>query len=239
MTPSRWRKFRKATTLSGPDLAVRQVLLRLSQLGLNPGHIVDIGANHGNWSRTALSVFPQARMSLFEPQKRLAPFLKDLAERPDVVIHYKGCGAFDGAAPFTFHDRDDSCSFVYAAEQAQQRGFSQSQIDICRLDTALTGGPFGPAKIVKIDAEGLDLEVLEGATETLRGTEVVLAEASVANPDYPNSVSSVVQKMHSLGFRLFDVTDLNRTPQRQLLWLVEAAFIRVGSAIDTAGSQYK
>jgi len=44
--------------------------------------------------------------------------------------------------------------------------------------------------------------------------------------------------MDCLGFRLFDLTDLNRTPTRNLLWLVEAVFVRKGSAIDEAASTF-
>ena len=96
----------------------------------------------------------------------------------------------------------------------------------------------GAADIVKIDAEGLDLQVLDGAGETLSTTEIVLIEASVSNPDYPNSALAVIQKMDCLGFRLFDLTDLNRTPHRNLLRLVEAVFERKGSAIDEAASTF-
>ena len=207
-------------------------------MGMTPKHIVDIGGNHGGWSRTALSVFPYAQLSIFEPQYRLAKHLADLERNSNVAIHYKGVGNFDGTAPFTFHDRDDSCSFVYAAEDAQERGFTQSEVEICQLDTAMADCAFGTPDIVKIDAEGLDLQVLDGAGGTLRTTEIVLVEASVSNPDYPNSVLAVVQKMDQLGFRLFDLTDLNRTPNRKLLWLVEAVFVRKGSTTDVASSTF-
>ena len=60
----------------------------------------------------------------------------------------------------------------------------------------------------------------------------------MSNPDYPNSVIAVIQKMDCLGFRLFDLTDLNRTPNRNLLWLVEAVFVRKGSVIDVAASTF-
>lgn len=82
------------------------------------------------------------------------------------------------------------------------------------------------------------MQVLEGASETLRTTEIVLVEASASNPDYPNSVLAVVQKMDQLGFRLFDLTDLNRTPNRKILWLIEAFFVRKGSTTDVAPSTF-
>lgn len=230
------RKVKSAA--SSADAAVARLLTSLKDMGMMPSHIVDIGANHGGWSRTALSIFPNVYLSIFEPQERLGEYLVDLECNPNVKIHYKGVGDLNGTAPFTFHDRDDSCSYIYNTEDALERGFIQSEIEICKLDTVMKNCEFGAANIVKIDAEGLDLQVLDGAAETLRETEIVLVEASVSNPDYPNSALTVIQKMDLLGFRLFDLTDLNRTPNRKLLWLIEAVFVRKGSAIDIASSTF-
>jgi hypothetical protein len=47
--------------------------------------------------------------------------------------------------------------------------------------------------------------------------------------DYENSVARVVQFMCGAGYRMFDVTDLNRSPRHNVLWLCELAFIRNGS----------
>lgn len=232
------KRVRSKSVAESPNAAVARLLTSLKDIGMAPRHIVDIGANHGGWSRTALSIFPEVYLSIFEPQKRLKEHLADLERNPNVKIHYKGAGDFNGIAPFTFHDRDDSCSFIYVKEDAQERGFIQSEIEICKLDTVMRNCEFGTVDILKIDAEGLDLQVLDGAGKTLRKTEVVLVEASVSNPDYPNSALAVIKKMDYLGFRLFDLTDLNRTPNRKLLWLVEAVFVRKGSTIDVVASAF-
>jgi hypothetical protein len=79
---------------------------------------------------------------------------------------------------------------------------------------------------VKIDAEGLDLNVLAGGPRTIAQADVVLVEAMVACPTYPNTLAVVIARMDELGFRLFDITDLNRTPQRKVLWMIEAVFVR-------------
>ncbi|WP_298922054.1 FkbM family methyltransferase [uncultured Roseobacter sp.] len=211
----------------------------LKSLSLTPTHIVDVSANHGNWSRAALTAFPTAKLSVFEPQKQLAEKHTDLAQNERVALHYKGLGDFDGSAPFTFHPRDDSSSFLYSASEASAQGYEQNEVEICKLDTAMAASEFGMPEIVKIDAEGLDLKVLDGAPETISKAQVILIEATVACPEYPNTAAIVFQKMDALGFRLFDITDLNRTPERGILWLIEAVFIRKGSSLDTAATVYK
>lgn len=236
---SLFKRKRPSPHYVDPNAAVSNMLTSLKGIGFSPIHIVDIGANHGDWSRAALSVFPNAKISIFEPQARLGRYLGDLERNPNISIFYKGVGDFDGRLPFTLHDRDDSCSFVYASEDAKLRGFDQVDIEICRLDSIMAAHSFGPPDLVKIDAEGLDLQVLDGANNSLKSVEIVLVEASVANRDYPNSVLAVVNKMDLLGYRLFDITDINRTPKRRILWLLEMVFVRKGSSIDDIGTQFE
>ena len=211
----------------------------LGALGLSPRHMVDVGANHGNWSRAALAAFPQARLTLFEPQAKLADKHRDLAQNARVAIHYKGLGDFDGSAAFTFHPRDDSSSFVYSASEAAAQGMVQGEVAICRLDTVMAASGFGMPDVVKIDAEGLDLKVLDGAPLTIAQAQVVLIEATVACPEYPNTAAIIFQRMDALGYRLFDITDLNRSPQLGVLWLIEAAFVRKDTPLAAAATRYQ
>ena len=239
-----WLSRKKPAPVAAPLPDAAEVLTagmfaRLAALGLAPRHIVDIGGNHGNWTRGALAAFPQARVTMFEPQSPLAPKHADLAADPRVRIEYAGVGDFDGSLPFTFHSRDDSSSFIYSSQAAAQMGLTQSQVPICRLDTAMAASALGAPELVKIDAEGLDLKVLDGATQTLAQAQVVLVEATVACPEYPNTAARVFARMDDLGYRLFDITDLNRTPQLGVLWLIEAVFVRKDSALALASTTYR
>ncbi len=204
----------------------------LKTLGLSPTHVIDIGCNKGIWSRAARRAFPDAQITAFEPQTELAEMHQDLVADPKFTLHYKGVGDFDGTATFTLHDRDDSSSFSYSEEEAADEGFSQIAMEICKLDTVITSSNHPTPEIVKIDAEGFDLRVIDGAKNTLSKTDVVLIEAAIANPRFENTLLAIAQRMDELGFRLFDITDLNRTPERGVLWLIECVFVRNGGMLD-------
>lgn len=218
-----WFKRRKRKPVPTPT---EQLCALLVAQGFVPQHIVDIGGNYGNWTRAVLRAFPAAKVTMFEPQTGLAHKHTDLATDPRVKIEYAGVGDFDGEAAFSFHERDDSCSFLYNSDEAAKQGMPQETMPIRRLDTAMAASAFGMPQMVKIDAEGLDLNVLAGGPQTIAGAELVLIEATVANGVYPNTAAIVFAKMDELGFRLFDITDLNRTPERGVLWLIEAVFVR-------------
>jgi FkbM family methyltransferase len=231
-----WTFGRRKATYTAPT---DRLFVTLKALGLMPRHIVDVGANHGNWSRAALAAFPQAKLTMFEPQQMLVEKHKDLARDVRVAIHYCGLGDFDGTATFSFHPRDDSSSFIYSASEAKAQGFMQGEVEVLRLDTAMLGSPFGQPEIVKIDAEGLDLKVLDGAHVTISRATIVLIEAAVACPTYPNTAAVVFQRMDEMGFRLFDITDLNRSPRLGVLWLIEAVFVRKDTALAAAATHYQ
>jgi len=211
----------------------------LQRLGFAPKHILDIGANRGLWTRTAIQHFPDARYTLVEPQDHLKSYIKDLLDR-GYKIQWINAGAGDvsGSLPFTLAGRDDSSTFVLTEEQARQAGFPQTPVAIKTLnEIAAASGP-PPPDMVKIDAEGFDLRVLAGASDLLGKTDIFLVEACVCSA-YENSAAAVVEFMANAGYRLMDITDLNRSPRHGVLWLCELAFLRNGSHLLDAANSYE
>ncbi len=93
--------------------------------------------------------------------------------------------------------------------------------------------------MVKIDAEGFDLKVLSGASALFGKVEVFLVEAVVCCVDYENTITEVIHRMASVGYRLIDITDLNRSPKYGVLWLCELAFLRKGSHLLDKVTSYE
>ena len=64
----------------------------LIKVGFVPKHIVDVGANHGTWTREALKYFPDAYYTLLEPQAWMKVSINDLIA-PNKKINFYGIGA--------------------------------------------------------------------------------------------------------------------------------------------------
>ena len=210
----------------------------LLRIGCNPSHIVDVGANRGNWTRTAMKYFPNARYTMFEPQEQMRLEVADLLIHPAVEFHCMGAGPVNSTMKLTQHERDDSHTFALTPLQAAEFGYPQIKVPVVALDDFFKGKNLPKVDILKIDAEGWDLEVLKGAEKTAQGADIVLMEASVLNPLFPNTVEKVVDAMSRLDFILFDITDLNRTAKHSALWLVELAFVGKNGAIKKAVKTY-
>ncbi len=218
----------------GRDSALRTVLSILRNSGADPQFIVDVGANRGQWTRTCLKYFPNSQYLLFEPQEALLPFKKDLMAMPNVDVRNVGLGRAAMKAQFTIHERDDSRSFSFSEEEAKARGFEQVSLEIEALDDVLEQNGLPAPDFIKSDAEGWDLEVLNGASRALETAEVVFVEAGASNRRVKNDLLTVLNYMHERGFSLFDFSDLNRPFESNLLWLVEAAFVRTGGKLDNS-----
>lgn len=206
----------------------------LQQIGFVPKHIVDVGANHGTWTRETLKYFPDAYYTLLEPQYWLKSSMQDiLSANKKVAFHGLGAGEVAGAFQFTMHERDDSCSFRYTAAEASAAGLKQVEIPVVTLNKLLGESDFPVPDIIKIDAEGLDIEVLKGASDYFGKTEVFMVEAGVTNQIFSNSFLVMLNFMDQQGYRLYEITDLNRPFPLQVLWLVELVFVKKGGFIDT------
>ena len=211
----------------------------LLQINFLPKHIVDVGANHGTWTREVLKYFPDAFYTLLEPQHQLKDSITDILQSNNKVkFHALGAGNKPGTFKFTIVDRDDSCTFLYSEEEARIQGFAQIEVAVVTLNDFLPSINLPIPDLIKIDAEGLDLEVLSGANNFFGITEIIMVEAGVMNKKFENSVLKTLSFMDENGYRLFDFTDLNRTLKHNALWLVELVFIKKNGIIDNAVNTY-
>jgi len=209
------------------------LLIVLEQIGFKPIEVVDIGANRGFWTRDFLKVFPDAAVTLIEPNQTLQPYFQDLLDtRPNLQYLPLGVGKMPGVFRFTLNPQDDSSTFLFDENEAQKRGFEQVEIPVTTLNVLLREKKINVPDLVKIDAEGLDLEVLEGASDLFGHTEIFMVEAAVNNPVFPNTFLKVIQFMDGKGYRLFDITDNNRPFKPKMLWLAELVFVKKGGLVD-------
>lgn len=156
----------------------------------------------------------------------------NLSTNTNISVYYVGAGDRDETLKFTMHNRDDSRSFLYSEADASSLGFEQVELPIVRLDNFIEQNNLPTPDILKIDAEGYDLKVLKGAGKFLSKVEVILVEVGVMNKVIPNNVKEVIDFMDEKGFTLFEITDLNRPFENNILWLCEFVFIKKNGKLD-------
>ena len=156
--------------------------MRFVQKFLRPGMtVVDVGAHHGLYTLLAAKcVGRRGRVIAFEPSRR---------ERRRLLRHVRlnGCwnvvvkecalGSEAGEADlFVVEGRQDWCNSL--RPPAVNEETETIRVGVGRLDDAMRTLGVAEVDFLKLDAEGAELSVLEGAGELLRGPSrpVVLAE---------------------------------------------------------------
>jgi len=140
------------------DLAVLRQLLRAGQT------FVDCGANIGLWSLTAAScVMPEGKVFAFEPNphtfRRLVQNLELNKVAGIVEANNCACGREAGAGFLTCPTEHNTCRMSSRAAD------NSVQVKIVTLDDVLQKKRVHG---IKIDVEGAEMEVLEGAKSVIR-----------------------------------------------------------------------
>jgi FkbM family methyltransferase len=211
----------------------------LQRLGFSPKHIIDVGANRGVWTHTAVEYFPDALYTLVEPQSELQEYIRDLIEAGYKIRWLNvGVGDAPGQFPFSISHRDDSSTFAF--QPAASDAGKQIVVEVKTLNQIVSASDTPMPDMVKIDAEGFDLKVLAGASDLFGKTEIFLVEAIIhPEANRENTLLEVIGRMARAGYSLFDVTDLNRSPKFGNLWLCELAFLRNGSPLLARITSYE
>ncbi len=174
----------------------------LSRLMIPTRTVIDVGVQYG--TPELMEVYPDKLHVLVEPVEE---FLRTLAKR------YAKAGIQTLLVPVAAADADGEMTLristvsatsevtharlVETAAGARDRITPVRKLDTIASEHALQG-PF----LLKIDVDGAEDRVLQGATEVLKQTNIVVVEAHVDN------FLQRSQPLLDAGFGLFDIVDL-------------------------------
>lgn len=211
---------------------MRTVLERIEGTALRPATVLDVGAAYGDWAAECAAVFPAARYLLIEPLEEFTPFLREREASLSDARHLRLAAARDdGEATIHVH-ADLVGSSVLDEQDRSLSGIDDRVVRAATIDSivAETGsaGPF----LLKVDAQGAELDVLAGARGTLDDTLAVVLEVSfqaffVGGPE----VGEVVRAMAERGFVLYDVVEPLYRPLDGALAQADAVFVPVLSPL--------
>jgi FkbM family methyltransferase len=167
---------------------------------LKPGGlVVDVGANIGMISiRSAKLVGNSGRVIAIEPNPNIAPFCKEniwLNGVKNVTVFQTALGAHEGMTSFNC-DRSDDCSRVI-----EKGGV---EVPITLLDKVMEMEPTREIDLLKVDVEGYEFVVLEGAVKSLKRTRLIYIEVDAANySHYGRRTEEMIDLLNSHGFDTF------------------------------------
>lgn len=204
----------------------------IKKMGFVPTHIVDVGANHGGWTREALKFFPDAYYTLLEPNQSLEVYMKDVLALPRIKLNLVGAGSQSGKLKLAIGEQDNASTFSFDEKEASRNGLKLVEVPVVTLNELLIETRLPVPDLIKIDAEGFDLAVLKGASDFFGKTEIFMVEVGVAHDAFENSLLTIMNFMDNNGYKIFEITHLNRYGVNNLLGLAELCFIKRNGFLD-------
>jgi FkbM family methyltransferase len=192
--------------------------------GFSPKSIVDVGAFEGEWSKIARSIWPNARLEMVEPNEKQYPILTPMMTTLKAHLHQELLGAEEGQEAAFYIMGSGSSIF-------EERGSISQNKEIRRLKTLDTILPdLDGIDLLKIDAQGYELEILKGAERLLPKTAAIILEVALIqmNQGAP-LLHEVLTFMKARGFISYEILEFHRRLLDGALVQIDILFIREGS----------
>lgn len=174
--------------------------LKLLRLLVRPGdRVVDVGGNRGIYAYRLWKL--GACVEVFEPNPACVGVLRAWAAgKPEVHVHPVGLSNREGSA--SLHIPVDGSGVEHdASASLEHAGFERARNEKIAIRT-LDGYAFDQVKLIKIDVEGHEASVLEGARATLaRSRPALLVEVEQRHCVKP--IDEVFNLVLSQGYRGF------------------------------------
>jgi FkbM family methyltransferase len=192
-----------------------------SRLASHPVRTVfDVGAHIGMSALEFSDAFPSAIIHAFEPSAENVKALhRNLPNKPLVIPYKMALGAYSGPEQFHYN----------AAHPSMSRLSSDGleAVVVQRLDAFCREHSIDRIDILKIDTEGHELPVLQGAEQLLADHKILLIKAEcTCDPlnTYHTQFSELFTYLNKFGYRIFGFYDQASDKTPHLGWF-DAAFI--------------
>lgn len=202
-----WRKF---------SLAAYLILVRLKQAGVRPATFLDVGANVGQFSVAVSHLFPDAVLYPVEPDPSTAERLR--GNLPSAIagnVIVTAVGERVGTVEFQVNV-DSQVSSILPLGDGRKQAFPESNVrrtmvvPMSTLDALFVDRTLPSPVLLKIDVQGYEDRVIDGAVEILKKIHWVVLEMSFAGLyDGEKDFSWMLEMMGRRGFRFVRPLDFH------------------------------
>jgi len=216
------------------DVSIGSSVLRLKKHRLEIGSLISIGAGSGSDSAYLhQALCPSGQMLMIEAQASHQPQLEKLRaanSKQDYIIC--AAAAQDGEVSFLA-----SAPTGGAITQSSDNTVTipARSIDSLAMERKLKGPYF-----LKFDTHGVEIEILNGASETLRDTQLIMMECYNFKLNFVDRKNLTFYEMCSYllerGFRCVDISDPLFRPNDLVLWQMHLYFIRADHRVFNSNS---
>lgn len=180
-TPSAWYAFLSWSKFS---LTSHRMISSLIRQGIRAKTVIDVGANVGQFAVACAKLFPSVAVHSFEPIPDCVGKLNRNVKRlSGVHVYSVALGEHSGDVMFHVNSHRHSSSVLTLGERHRcafpyAREIATIKVPLSTLDLEMASVSLERPVLLKLDVQGYESQVLEGAPETLKRVDYILLEAS-------------------------------------------------------------
>jgi len=204
----------------------------LKRQGIIPKTIIDVGANVGQFTVACTKIFPGVSIHSFEPLPGCVQQMqRNVVGLDGVRVYPLALGEASGEVMMHVNSHSHSSSILALGERHRRafpnaREIGDIKVKISTLDLEMKPMSFERPVLLKLDVQGYEPQVLEGAIETLKRVDYVLLEASF-RPMYKGEKTfmDIARTMESYGFQFLRPVDWLSGPRSGEILQIDALFV--------------
>lgn len=166
--------------------------------------ILDIGAHKGAYTDFVLGMIPDADCYLFEPNLELYNDLKSVYKN---VLSFAVCEA-SGIKTFNVcPKKNDELSSLYKRKIFDETGSESITVKCTCIDDLSICNNLGQIDFIKIDVEGAEKDVIEGAATMMRGKKIKFIQFEYGSTyvDAGIQFTDILKIASGLGYRCYEI----------------------------------
>jgi len=205
-----------------------QFCAHLRSLGYTPRTVIDVGVADGTIELH--EAFPDAHFLLIEPLEEFWPALEWLSSRYRARVAIVAAGAKDGTATI-LHGRSrekmHGATLAEMEDPIERAANVAREVPVRRLDSLAKEFALKGPILLKIDVQGVELEVIKGAEEILAQVDVIIMEVVFFSFNRRQPlVDEVIKFMSARGFFPYDFFGGYNRPLDGALAQLDVAFVK-------------
>ena len=202
-------------------------------LNQNINTVIDIGASDGGYAMKVRNLFPHAKIFSFEPIPESYKKLNDKFKSDENFKAFNiAVGNTTGKSEFYQNNYVGSSSFLemstlHIDAYPYTKDCSKIEVNVDKLDNIIKANELVPNVILKIDVQGYEKYVLEGAEDLLKNIKIIFTEVSF-NSLYKSQwlFNEIIDFLKERGFIIGGIENISQSLQDGTFLQADVFFIR-------------
>jgi FkbM family methyltransferase len=213
----KYNKFGMRTTLS-------EVLNQIAHFSFKPETVIDVGVADG--THELYKAFRASKILLIEPLIEFERVLQKIARKYKAEYVIAAASNRSGIANINVHSDLSTTSLMNEMEGDHVDGLTRG-IPLVIIDELCQEKKLNGPYVIKVDVQGAELAVLDGAQRVLKETELAILEVSLFQfYVHGPQLHDIVAYMKMQGFVVYDIFGGHTRPIDGALAQVDMAFVK-------------